>query len=197
MGQNKRKQKSGCKDNDSNKQMIKYFALIVLSVFCAAYSIFYSTFAKIHTSFRGFPVFIGEILLGVLLLFMLIDWKSGVCREDKIRKREQKTQAARPIKHNYYKYGLIAFLGFIFLKAVLGYFQYGGLAFRNAALFYYSLFFVLAYCFYAADIFRIKFVKEILFFILAVIMLQAKYPVLSFYFFSYYALILILSQKSK
>ena len=109
------------------------FAIVVLSL---GYVLFGSSFAQLRLefSFLNFPIFIGEILLVVasLLLIVKCAW--------------QKQELGR------WGWVLTAYLIFVLLKACLGYFKWGPLALRDAALFYYLFYAVLGYSFWSHDL---------------------------------------------
>ncbi|MBL8012451.1 MAG: O-antigen ligase family protein [Candidatus Omnitrophica bacterium] len=118
---------------------IDYAVVAVLSVFCLKY-VTYSgrSFAEqfIKFSFLDFPIFVGEFLLAYCLL---------LCSVRVVLTRTQ----FKP-----WNWVLVIFYGFVFIKGVLGYAQYGPLALRDAALFYYSLFILIGYSCYRPDFFR-------------------------------------------
>ncbi|MDO8527074.1 MAG: O-antigen ligase family protein [Deltaproteobacteria bacterium] len=106
--------------------------LLLLST-CFLYAVFAQRFAEIHLqlSFLDFPIFVGEFLLiGSLLLLAAIFWKEG-------------TKPSGPF---WVLLGI--YIVWILMKALIGYHDYGPLAFRSAALFYYPLFAVLAFHFW-------------------------------------------------
>ncbi len=79
----------------------------------------------------GFPIFIGEILLGICLILFFLN------RQENLRK-------IAPV----FQISILTWIAFIGLKALWGCHLFGPLAFRHAALFYYSLFAVLGYAFF-------------------------------------------------
>lgn len=119
---------------------------ILLFAVSFLYSVFFSNFAELHLNIPAFdfPVFIGEITLfvcvvGLLLKIVLffLENRQCVCLN---------------------RMGLILgmfFYSFIVVKALCGFSKWGPLAFRNAALFYYSFFGIIA--FYCIDF---KFVQH-------------------------------------
>ena len=104
-----------------------------LSIFYLLYSMFGSTFAELNIQlpFLDFPIFVGEVLLGVCLAILLINrrewWKELNLK---------------------YRWAIIIFICWLLVKAVHGYLTFGPLAFRNAALFYYILFALISYVFF-------------------------------------------------
>jgi len=114
--------------------------LFVIGIFCLGYALFVRRFAELHLQlpFLDFPIFVGEILLFICLILLIIKWKLN------------------PPRVRLWHYYLSFYLLFVLIKAFGGYFKYGPLAFRHAALFYYPLFAVFSYFFYKKDIFRTK-----------------------------------------
>ncbi len=103
--------------------------LLSLGVVCVLYSIYHSHFAElqIKPDFLNFPIFIGEIVLGICVLWWMIRW--GLTGFPRSRAG----------------WFLAGYLMWLAVKAGKGYIDYGPLAFRNAALFYYALFAVFVY----------------------------------------------------
>lgn len=118
-------------------EIYNQIVFVLLSIYILGCWTFFRYFAQFHVSlpFVKFPIFIGEILLAACLVFLFLRWKV----------------APWPLT-NWHKL-LTLFVGWILIKAALGYFVYGPLSFRNAALFYYSLFFVIGYYFFNKKIF--------------------------------------------
>ncbi|NTV30113.1 MAG: hypothetical protein HGA80_08550 [Candidatus Omnitrophica bacterium] len=103
-------------------------ALLVLG-----YIIFSSVFAEVCLSlpFLSFPIFVGEIWLACCMALLILkiirgDWRPG--REG---------------------WWLGAYIIFVLAKAFFGYGQWGAMALRDAALFYYPAFALFAYCFWS------------------------------------------------
>lgn len=111
---------------------IDVMASVVLFVLLVLYSAFTSNFSELSILIPGlsFPIFIGEIALGFLLCLAAL--KCYLLR----------FPLSRGGKF------VIAITAFILLKALYGYQHWNALAFRNAAMFYYFLYAVLAYFFY-------------------------------------------------
>jgi len=110
-------------------QAIDWCIFISIGVCCLCYSIFWSTFAELHIqlSIFNFPIFVGEILLLFCSILLILKWALG------------------QIELKQWHLWLAAYVVWILIKAFHGYFSYGPLAFRNAALFYYPLFAVITY----------------------------------------------------
>ncbi len=118
-------------------KFLDLFGLISIGIFSLGYIWLNVPLAELHIqlSFLDFPIFIGEILLFICLVIFI--FRCGIT----------------PLKLNRWYYVLIPYLIFVITKALIGYTQYGPLAFRDAALFYYPLFILLGYCFYQRDYF--------------------------------------------
>lgn len=111
-----------------------------IGIICFLYSIFWSTFAETHITlpFLDFPIFIGEILLFECVLLLILKWRIA------------------KVKFNYKYYLLFLYVAWVLIRALHGYIEWGPLALRNAALFYYPLFAVIGYHFYRNDFFGQK-----------------------------------------
>ena len=95
-------------------------------------SIFGAFFAQIHLTlhFLQFPVFVGEMLLLIcLILFGCVSKDSSLFNRRSV-------------------FFLFLYFGWVLLRALINYYYDGPLTCRNAALFYYPVFAVFAYCFY-------------------------------------------------
>lgn len=123
-----------------NPSFVDYVGLFLIGLFCYLYAIFEVSFAELNIQipFLNFPIFVGEILLMICsVLFVIKNFNSFY------------------LKNTWH--GLIlAFLGFVFLKAIVGYLAWGPLALRHAVLFFYSLFAVFTYAFYRNEFFTKK-----------------------------------------
>jgi len=124
----------------NNNVILDNIGLFLIGLFSLGYLLFSREFAELHVQFPflNFPVFIGEILLFLCAILLLKKWK---------------------IKHqkfNIWYYLLFSYFGFVLLKAFWGYFKWGPLAFRHAALFYYPLFAIFGYAFYKRGFFSDK-----------------------------------------
>ena len=120
------------------ESFIRNALLLILGLYCVGCAIFWSSFAELNIdlTFLDFPIFIGEILLAICLALLFYHWK--------------KTN----IKFHSYYYWLAAYALWILGKTFYGYVAMGPLAFRNAALFYYSFFAVVTYHFYDRKYFK-------------------------------------------
>jgi len=113
-------------------QGIDFFGVVLMLIFSLGYILHGAVFSELHIrlSFLDFPVFIGELLLMVCLVLFLC-------------KRKKKVSAHKKLVLIGIFYGC-----FVLIKAFYGYFQWGPLAFRHAALFYYPLFIMVGYEFW-------------------------------------------------
>jgi len=113
-----------------NSAFLKRTVFVLIGVCCYMYSIFAGDFAEWNISlpFLDFPIFIGEILLFVCVaLLMAAHFKS-------------KPQYDRRVV-----IVVALYIGWVLVKALTGYLSMGPLALRNAALFYYPLFFIIGF----------------------------------------------------
>ncbi len=126
-------------------------ALVSIGAYCVFSSLFVSKFAEKHISlpFLNFPIFIGEILLAACIVILIV-----------------KGDLSSFSRRSYYL--LAIYTGWVIFKAFWGYFTFGPLAFRNAALFYYPLFAVIGY-----HVFRTEFFTERIIFLLLLIFVIA------------------------
>ena len=149
--------------------LVQKWGLFFLGLICLLYSTLFRDFAELNIQLPGlnFPIFVGEIFFGIYLLVLL-------------------SQARRffvPLKlwHiAFFLYGV-----WILDNALRGYLTYGPLAFRNAALFYYSFFAVIGFFLYRQEVFS----QRVVIFILSVL-LAAKLIVGINNFYIYPCLIL-------
>lgn len=110
-------------------EIVDGISMLLIGLFCFFYSVFAADFAEIciNLKFLKFPIFIGELLLIACILLLLLKFKLS------------------PVKMNGWLWLLACWIIFILIKAFCGYKFYGALAFRNAALFYYSIFAIITY----------------------------------------------------
>lgn len=104
----------------------------LIGLLSLGYVVYKSNFAELHVALPGldFPIFVGEIVLASCLLVCGIKY---VLCPFKLGKR----------------HFVLALLGaFVLIKAGTGYMEWGALALRNAALFYYMSFAVIGYYLY-------------------------------------------------
>ena len=118
--------------NISTDLALSRIGLGLVFFYCLAASKFAAYFAQIHVrlSFLPFPIFVGEILLFICLLLFL-----SVSEDAQLFDRRSMVL-------------LGLYFGWVFLKGLINYSYDGPLTCRNAALFYYPVFAVFAYCFY-------------------------------------------------
>lgn len=160
--------------------MVDRIILFLLGICAALYSIFYRYFAKVNIKFPffDFPIFIGEALLFVCLILSLWKWI-------KLTKFHFSFSA--------WKITFIFYLVFVLAKTATGYFQYGPLALRHAAMFYYPLFSVIAY--YAFQ--KGKWIRDIKVPLFLLMILVINFVYVSFYLYYYLILALILASCFK
>src|SRR3989338_10546102 len=106
--------------------------LILILIFYFLYSYGYRNFAKLNIILPRFNIhiFIGELLF-IVCLFLAVP------------------EFLKMLKHSKVLLVLLSlFLLFILVKTSLGFKNWGELALRNSAIFYYMLFCGFAYCFY-------------------------------------------------
>ena len=159
--------------NKKNIIIIDTISLILLGICNLFYAIFRANFAElcVKAAFFDFPIFIGEILLFLCLILLFLKWRIN-----------------HP-KFNAWYYLLFFYFGFVLLKAFWGYFKWGPLAFRHAALFYYPLFAVLGYVFYRSGFFSNR---KKLFLVLLLIFIFKFIPFYSYCLLTCFILALIL-----
>jgi hypothetical protein len=120
-------------------QWIDYALMTIIGFTCAKYVFFGGhPFAEQHIQFRfiKFPIFVGEfVLAGCLILFAV------------------KVSLSR-IRINRWHWLIAFYFFFVVIKALKGFVQWGPLAFRDAALFYYLAFGVIVYFAYRPDYFN-------------------------------------------
>jgi hypothetical protein len=170
----------------SKKNFIGNIGFCLICIFCLLYSytVFFSKFAEknIQLSFLNFPIFAGEILLiCCLFLFCL--------------RLSKKFINVRQWPKSYWL--LIGYFLFVIIKALIGYLNWGPLALRNAALFYYSIFAVLTYSFFSRSFLKNKAVYSVVIIMLFLTIL-IRWPN-HYYRYTYLALFLavVFASRSK
>ncbi len=153
--------------------------LISIGILCLGYVLFSSIFAECHIKlfFLNFPIFVGEVILFLCLILFFSKCFS------------------QPAFNKCY-WAVIAYFVFVLIKAFWGYFEFGPLAFRNAALFYYPFFAILGYSFYRRDFFEQRKIFLLSLLIIGIFFIQKfnTYWTLTLFFL---ALILIKSYHQK
>ena len=163
---------------DKKKYYLDFLCFMSIGIFSLGYVMFIRPFAEIHIqfSFLNFPIFLGEILLALCFFVFLIRDKWQL---KKIKK-----------KHVI----IIAYFAFVIFKALYGYSQWGPLAFRHAALFYYPVFIIFSYSFYHSKFFDFK--KTILYLSLILLLfISRKYG--EYWVFTCFSLAFVLSYVQK
>jgi len=120
-----------------NISIINSAGLLCIGIYSLGYLMYKRAFAELHIllPFLDFPIFVGEVLL--LICFILFIFKCNIVSA----------------KLNKWHYLLLAFYAFVLIKALCGYLQWGPLALRHSALFYYTLFIVFGYSFFNKEFF--------------------------------------------
>jgi len=127
-------------------RMIDRIALFLIGLYSLGSALWGSNFSERHLTVPslGFPVFIGEMLLAACLLLWAVKyWRHGMTLT------------------RWHKAFFVYFV-FIVCKALWDFGGWGPLAFRNAALFYYTIFALFGYSFYKKEYFQGKWVYGIL-----------------------------------
>ncbi|MBU1121385.1 MAG: hypothetical protein KKF54_01635, partial [Candidatus Omnitrophica bacterium] len=156
-------------------------SLSVIGLLVFFYSLYSYRFAvtSLQPSFLNFPVFIGEIVLGVCLTLLIVKYVVN----------------RTPIKFNRNIYIGIAFLIFIFIKTAYGYVKWGPLALRNSALFYYFLYAVIGYSIYNRGFLKNRIIQyTLLFLFTAVIILRYNHKT---FFFTHIMLAMVFFSEMK
>lgn len=111
--------------------------LCSIGILSLGYVVFGSKFAEQHIQlpFLDFPIFVGEMLLFVCLLLWWAKYRHN------------------PPKLSHWHWVIICYFGFVIIKALYGYFRWGPLALRHAALLYYPVFAIFGYSFLRRDLF--------------------------------------------
>lgn len=114
--------------------------LVLIGIVCSGYLLFYTVFAKLNimVHFLSVPLFVGEILLILCLILLLLKF---IIYSNKVT----------------FLYDIFfCFSIFLAIKTFLGYQQWGTLAFRHSALFFYTLFVLIGYSFFNLEFFKKK-----------------------------------------
>ncbi|MDP3789604.1 MAG: O-antigen ligase family protein [Candidatus Omnitrophota bacterium] len=146
---------------EKNKiSMIDNAAVALIGLLSLGYCVFSNRFAELCMNLPDlpFPIFIGEIVLFACLPLFISKWL--ITRQ----------------RINLWYGILAAYLIFVLTKAFYGYFKWGPLAFRHAALFYYPLFAVFGYFFYRRDFFTPKKTIALILVLLAIFLSNRFYP---------------------
>ena len=153
-----------------------FWALVGIA--CLGYTVFWSNFSELNITFPflDFPIFVGEILLGLCLLIFFIRQRIGNL----------------PVRRWYVIFFI--YIVWLLIKALKGYYQYGPLAFRNAALFYYPLFAVLSYSFYRREFFTKKTIVAL---IAIILITKVSIDFSSYYYYPALGLLVILLLRQK
>jgi hypothetical protein len=175
--------------------------LIAIGMLCLFYSLYKARFAELHIniSFLDFPIFIGEIILGICTLLFIIRLFLTNTKSFKNTETAQKpsAEALSGFDLSPQKAWIIIFFVFVLFKALYGYSKWGPLAFRNAALFYYVFFAVLTYYAFNLKFFKAKLIRyTLLALFLSIIFLMLPRASV-YYYFDYCVFILLFSSYFK
>jgi hypothetical protein len=157
--------------NSINKNFVlSLIGLGLICYYCILASIFSSIFAKTHLTlqFLPFPIFISEIFLFICLALFFGLGKSFSRRTSLL---------------------LGLYFGWVLAKASINFYFDGPLTGRNAALFYYPIFAVFAYCFYR----NVKISSNILKFLVFIPVCVLFSRAMLFYYWWTYVLLFIIS----
>ena len=165
---------------DKFNKMIDFIGLGSVGVICFLYSLFWSDFAELHIAlpFLDFPIFTGEILLFFCVILLFLKWNTVHFK----------------LNNKYWPFLLYAI--WVLYRALHGYFQWGPLALRNAALFYYPFFAFIGYHFYRRDFFSQKTIYA-LFFILVIAKIVAGANFMYYFALPYLMLSIFLILKMR
>ena len=153
--------------------MIGFIVLALIGLYSLGSALGRSNFSETHISFSflNFPVFIGEILMGVCIVLWVVQyWRQGT------------------VLTKWHKIFLI-YWNLILLKALWDFWIWGPLAFRHAALFYYPIFVFIGYCFYKKEYFSGWFINGM---ILPMVFLVSKFTHIDYFLYSGFALAIVL-----
>lgn len=154
-------------DQSRSVNVFTSIVFLLICLFTLGYTNYTRYFAEVHLNlpFLDFPIFIGEMLLAVCLVYIFIKWN------------------AEKSWHKKWKIGVGLYLLWILIKAVSGYLTSGAFAFRNAALFYYPFFAVVGY-----EIFNRRFFdqKKLLLYGVLILILMHIFKQFSYYSLSYF-----------
>jgi len=152
--------------------------LALIFWYCLLASIFFSYFAQKHVTFDfvPFPIFVGEIVMFIcFLLLVCIDMGGhAINRRTKIL--------------------LSIYFGWVGIRALINYHYDGPLTCRNAALFYYPIFAVFAYCFYKKARIPRKMLMSLAFLAAGILFLKMM---VFWYWWTYFILLVIAVWNTK
>ncbi len=163
--------------NQKINRIIDSTSLILIGLISLGYCLFDKKFAELHISFSflNFPIFIGEIIFFLCLILLLAKLK--INHQINIVKLKSIPVI---LKNNRFYILLIFYYIFVLTKAFWGYSKHGPLAFRHAALFYYSFFAVFGRIFYRSSFFDDKKILFICLIFLSIFMSPVFYDYFAF-----------------
>lgn len=167
---------SGKQYTDKIKIILQAAGIMLIGIYSMFCIHFHRYFAKLHVTIPGteLPLFVGEMLFGVCIVLLISLWTVSATKFNK-----------------WYSFLFIG-LSFVIFKVFYGYYQWGTLALRHAALFYYPLFAVITYNFYNS-----KFFNQIIVVILLLIFLMNRLlgGFFDYYILTYLCLVLVFALK--
>jgi len=137
---------------NKKQHLLDRIGLVLIGLYSLGYVLFYKFFAEKHIQFPflDFPIFVGEMLFFVCLLLFFAKYWRNLPRFTK------------------WHYVIMGYFVFVLGKALVGYLNWGPLALRHAALFYYPVFAVFSYAFYRRKFLSSKIMLFLTFLIISV-----------------------------
>lgn len=113
------------------QELSAWAGMIVIATYLFFSAAYKANFAELNVClpFLDFPIFIGEISLAIVMSLLALHYFGSENRNKKVT------------------ITVVVYLLFVLAKAFFGYAQYGALAFRHAALFYYPFYALAAFTF--------------------------------------------------
>lgn len=156
----------------SSPRTWKIIGLGLLGAYAFLSSFLINHFAELHVTIPRlpFPIFVGELLFGICLVLTVLVWRAG----------------ALPPFPAWIRWALGALGLFVLLKAAVGYWRWGPLALRNAAMFYYAFFALFGSALYEPSVFANRKVRIALAISLGILLLPSMamayfwFPILLF-----------------
>ncbi|MCX5695215.1 MAG: hypothetical protein NTW18_00915 [Candidatus Omnitrophica bacterium] len=146
---------------ETNK-FIDYTGLFFIGILSVGYLLYYRSFAKLHIDliFIKAPFFVSDITFAVCGLLFFLKWLMN-------RKN-----------FNIFTYLFLFYCGFVVIKTIVGYINWGPLSLRHAVLFCYPIFAIFSYSFYRNDFFEPK----MTIFLIVVFIFILKFCIFHLYF---------------
>lgn len=160
-----------------NKSIVKdSIGFVVLGIICFLYSVFARHFAQLHFNlpWLNIPIFVGEILFFFCGILFAI----------------QKSSLLKSFRSQHVI--LYIYAAWIVFRAVSGWVEYGPLALRMSAMFYYPFFIIFGMAFYEKKVFTQKNTLTCLIFLLISFVTRPLYINYTYYFYAYSVVFFIL-----